>query len=252
MDLVETCAQERANKKLRYALTTNVTIFSALLNKISMGCLDAVIPEQLLSRSDINFLVTNGYGETEKDYLCLFRDVAVHLYGSAELETNAAKLLSDFHHKSGHDAINFRGVSMDHIVFVENAIKHNIFIYDIVFEDRDLIGELARRSFEMYEQALIYCAATTTFAMLMMSTHSSTDSAVLTVILLLRVLVISTVTWNLVKIGYSTFIRRVFTPWEKLCLINLTDLELELRKIENCSKNCLYLISNPSAFHLMN
>ena len=86
-----------------------------------------------------------------KDYLCLFRAVAVHLYGSAELETNAAKLFSDFLHESGHDTINFRGVSMDHLVFVENAIKHNIFIYDIDIEDGDFVGELARRSIEMYE-----------------------------------------------------------------------------------------------------
>ena len=79
------------------------------------------------------------------------RDVVIHLYGSAELETNAAKLSSDFLHESGHDAINFRGVSMDHIVLVENAIKQNIFIYDIDFEDGDFVGELARRSIGMYE-----------------------------------------------------------------------------------------------------
>ena len=150
MDLVETCAQERANTKLRYSLTTNVTIFCALLNNIPMGCLDAVIHEHLLRRSDVNCLVTNGYGETYKDYLSLFRAVAVHLYGSAELETNAAKLFSDFLHESGNDVINIRGVSMDHLVFVEKAIKHNIFIYDFDFEDGDFVGELARRIIFMY------------------------------------------------------------------------------------------------------
>ena len=151
MDLIETCAQEWANTKWRYALTTNVTIFCVLLNIIPMGPLDAVIPEQLLKRRDVNCLVTNGYGETYKDYLCLFRAVAVHLYGSAELDTNAAKLFSDFLHESGHDAINFRGMTMDHLVFVENAIEHNIFIYDSDIEDGDFVGELARRSIEMYE-----------------------------------------------------------------------------------------------------
>ena len=154
MDLIETCAQERANTKWRYALTTNAPIFCALLNNIPMGCLDAVIPEQLLRRRDVKCLVTNGYGETYKDLLCLFRAVAVHLYGSAELETNAAKLFSDFLHESGHHAINFRGVSMDHLVFVENAIKHKIFIYDIDIEDGDFVGELARRSIEMYENKI--------------------------------------------------------------------------------------------------
>ena len=80
----------------------------------------------------------------------MFIAVAVHLYGSAELETNAANFFSSFLHDSGPDGINFRGVSMDNLVFVENAIKRNIFIYDIGIEAGDFFGGLARR-FEMYE-----------------------------------------------------------------------------------------------------
>ena len=117
-----------------------------------MGCIDAVLPEQLLRRPDVNCLVSNGYGETYKDYFCLFRAIAVHLYGSSELETSASNLFSAFLHESGHDAINFRGVSIDHLVFVGNAIKHNIFIYDIDIEEGEFVGELARRSVEMYEK----------------------------------------------------------------------------------------------------
>ena len=113
-----------------------------------------VILEQLLRRQHVNCLVINGHGETYKDYLCLFRAVAVHLYGSAELETDAAKLFSDFLYDSGHDAINFRGVSMDHLVFVENAIKNNIFIYDIDIEDGDFVGDRARKSIEIYENSI--------------------------------------------------------------------------------------------------
>ena len=85
MDLVETCAQERENTNWLFALTTNVTIFCALLKNIPMRCIDAVLPEQLLRRSNINCLVSNGYGETYKDYLCMFRAIAVHLYGSSDL-----------------------------------------------------------------------------------------------------------------------------------------------------------------------
>ena len=105
----------------------------------------------MLRRRDVNCLVTNVYGESYKDCLYLFRAVAVHLHGSAELETNAAKLFSDFFHESGHDAINFRGVSIDHLMFVESAKKHNIFIYDIDIEDGDFVGKFARISIEMYE-----------------------------------------------------------------------------------------------------
>ena len=101
-----------------------------------MGCMDAVLPEQLLRRSDVNCLVSNGYSETYKDYLCMFRAIAVHLYGSYELETNVANLLRAFLCEFGDDATNFRGVSIDHLVLVENAIKHNIFIYDFDIEKR--------------------------------------------------------------------------------------------------------------------
>ena len=61
-------------------------------------------------------------------------------------------MLSAFLHEPGHDAINFRGVSLDHLVFVVNAIKHNIFIYDIDIEEGEIVGELARRSVEKYEK----------------------------------------------------------------------------------------------------
>ena len=80
MNLVETCAQERENTKWQFALSTNVTIFCALLKNIPMGCTDAVLPEQFLRRSDVNCLVSIGYGKTYKDYLCLFRAISVHLY----------------------------------------------------------------------------------------------------------------------------------------------------------------------------
>ena len=60
---------------------------------IPMECFDAVLPEQLLRRSDVNCLVSNGYGETYKYYLCLFPAIAVHLYGSLELESSESSEL---------------------------------------------------------------------------------------------------------------------------------------------------------------
>ena len=71
-------------------------------------------------------------------------------------------------------------------MFVENTIKH-IFIYDIDIEDNDFVGEIARRSIEKYENSINLLRYTTTFAMLMISTNFSNDSAVLAVILLLSV-----------------------------------------------------------------
>ena len=76
----------------------------------------------------------------------------VHLYGASELVTKAEDFSGAFLYEPEHDAIKFRGVSIDHLVFVENAKKHNILINDIDFVDGDFSGGLARRSVEMYEK----------------------------------------------------------------------------------------------------
>ena len=103
--------------------------------------------------------------------------------------------------------------------------------------------------------ALIYYATTTAFAKLMISTLYSNDSAILRVIISLSVLVISTVTSNpppRCKDKIQHVYPRLFTLYETLCSINLTNSELNMRKIKNCSKTWLYLVSNQSAFLLMN
>ena len=137
--------------KWQFALNTNVTIFCSLLRNNPKGFIDAVLPEQLLRRQYVNCLVSNGYDENYKDYLCLFRAIAVHLYGSPEFKTNAANLFNACLHEFGHSAINYRGVSIDHVVFVQKAVKRNIFSYDIDIEEAEFVGELARRV-EMYEK----------------------------------------------------------------------------------------------------
>ena len=108
----------------------------------------------LFRRPDIYCIPTNGHGKIYKGHVCLFRAVAVHLYGSAELEIKAAKLFSSFLYESGHEAINFRGVSVDPLVFVENAIKLNIFRYDSDIGDGDFIGEPARIGILMYQNSI--------------------------------------------------------------------------------------------------
>ena len=100
------------------------------------------------------------------------------MYESSELETNAANLFSAFLRESGHDAINFRGVSIDHLVFVENAIKHNIFMYDIDIEEGEFVGELARRTVEMYEKNINLLRYNNHVATRMILTHSLNDSVV--------------------------------------------------------------------------
>ena len=200
---METCAQERENTKWRFALTINVTIFCALLKSIPMRCIDAVLAEHLLRRSDVNCLVSNGYGETYKDYPCLFRAIAAHLYGSSELETNAKYLFSAFLQESGHDAINFRGVSIDHLVFVENAIKHSKFIYDIDIVDGDFLVNLGGEVLKCMRKILIFYVTTTTYAMWMILTHFLNDSVVPVAIRSFRKRENSTAILELVKIVHS-------------------------------------------------
>ena len=57
-------------------------------------------------------------------------------------------MFSAFLYEPGHNAIKFIGVSIDHLVFVENVIKHDIFIYDIDIEEGEFVRELARKSAE--------------------------------------------------------------------------------------------------------
>ena len=82
--------------------------------------------------------------------MCLFRAIAIHLFGSVDVELQAIKIFHNFVTASGCDPESFTGVSCDQIPIIEEQIKQNIFIYDFDIEDGEIIGELVRRSFERY------------------------------------------------------------------------------------------------------
>ena len=146
-------------------------------------------------------------------------------------------MFSAFLHESGHDVINFRGASIDHLVFVESAIKHNIFFYDV--------GELAK-SVEMYEEnvnALHY-----NNHIWMILTNSLNDSVAPVAIRSFRKREISTTILKRVKIEYI-FTQIVCMHWAKPYLINLTDLEFFTTMLKNYSKTWLFLTLNLSVSH---
>ena len=133
---------------------------------------------------------------------------------------------------------------MDHHSFVGNAIKHSIFIYDIDIEDGDFGGELARRSVEMYENNIILqlynnqhifqtirCPHCDTFIKRADNFHRHVKSCKQRI--------------------HHVYPKSVCTLREIL-FDNFDGFGIRYEEHKKCSKTWLYLISNHSAFHLMN
>ena len=94
--LIETCTKERQNSKWRITVITKVTVFAALLTGIPMGCTDTPLPEPLLRNPEVICLVSNGHDEPYNNNLCLFHAIALHLFGSIDIEPNATKIIHNF------------------------------------------------------------------------------------------------------------------------------------------------------------
>ena len=87
------------------------------------------------------------------DNLCLFRAVALHLFGNERLEEETSKLFNRFLNNSTNpDPSEFQGVCMDDLPSVEDIVGITNFIYDIDLIDGATVGELARRSLKKYEK----------------------------------------------------------------------------------------------------
>ena len=86
---------------------------------------------------------------------CAFRALALHLHGIQRLEEETSKLFNLFINKmDGLSADQFQGVHMNDIPFVEDLLTLNIVLYDIDIVDGNIIGELARRSVQKYENTV--------------------------------------------------------------------------------------------------
>ena len=144
------------NTKWRFYKLTNLTVFAALLKDVPMGCKKAFFPELLLKNSTINCLT---YEENTRlpynDNWCLFRALALHLHGNQRLEEETSKLFNIFINKvDGLSADQFQGVHMNDILFVEDLLTLSIVPYDIDIVNGNIIGELARRSVQKYENTV--------------------------------------------------------------------------------------------------
>ena len=156
LDVVELCTRERSNTKWKFYKLTNLTVFAALLKDVPMGCKDSVLPEPLLKNQNVNCpTYEQNTKKPYKDNLCLFRALALHLYGNERLEEETSKIFNLFLNNRGEaDPSKFQGVQMTDIPKVEEMLQLNFFPYDIDFVDGELIGELARRSIQKFEKSV--------------------------------------------------------------------------------------------------
>ena len=156
MDIVDLCTRERANTKWKLYKLTNLSVFATLLKDVPLGCKDCVLLEPLLKNQNVNCPVFEK--NTRKPYndnLCLFRAVALHLFGNERLDKDTFKFFKLFLNNCGEaDPSKFQGIHMTDIPKVEEVLQLKIFLYDIDFVDGELIGELARRSIQKCEKSV--------------------------------------------------------------------------------------------------
>ena len=144
------------NSKWRFFKLTNLTVFAASLKDVPMGCKNAVLPKPLLRNGTINCLTyEENTRQPYNDNLCLFRALALHMHGNQRLEEETSQIFDSFINKMDELSPNqFKGVHMNDIPIVEDLLALNILLYDIDIVDGNLIGELARRSVQKYENAV--------------------------------------------------------------------------------------------------
>ena len=82
----------------------------------------------------------------------MFRTIAIHLFGSVDVELKAIKIFHNLVAASGCCPDNFTGVSFDRIPIFEELIKQDVSIYDFDNEDGKIIGVLVRRGVERYDE----------------------------------------------------------------------------------------------------
>ena len=156
MDIIDLCTRERAITEWKFYKLTNVTVFAALLKDIPMGCKDTLLLEPPLRKCSVNCLTfERNTSQPYNDNLCLFRAVALHLFGNERLEEETAKIFKLILNNWGEgDPSKFQGVHMTDISKVEELLQLNNFLYDVDFVDGELFGELAQRSIQKFEKSV--------------------------------------------------------------------------------------------------
>ena len=121
-----------------------------------MGSKNAVLPEPLPKNHTINCLTfEENTRQPTNDNLCLFRPLALHLQGNQRLEEETSKLIDLFINKMyGLSVDQFQVNHMNEVPIVDDLLTLNILLYDIHIVDGNIIGELARRSMQRYDNTV--------------------------------------------------------------------------------------------------
>ena len=106
------------NKKWRFELITNVTIFAALLKKIPMGC-----PDYALRHKQVICFLYYKDSEPYKYHLRIFRALAMYMNGQHDLDSYIFRYFTEFITKSGYDPKNFRGGFVEDLPVVEKVVQ---------------------------------------------------------------------------------------------------------------------------------
>ena len=161
-DVIRACTKERANTKWMFYTLTSMTVFATLLRVDPKGPKGALLPEPPTIDHTVNCVTyKENTSRPYKDNLCLFRALVFHLHRNGGPEKVNSKIFTLFLGKiGGTNPASFQGVCMIDFPIVDDLVQVSIFLYDIDFDDEDMIGELAKRSVGRDSNAR-HCSTTT-------------------------------------------------------------------------------------------
>ena len=121
-----------------------------------MGCKDADLSKPLLKNCTTNCLTyEENTRQPYNDNLCLFLALALHSHGTQRVENEMSKLFILFLIKmDGLSPTQLQGVHMIDIPTVEYLGTLDILLYDIDIVYGNIVGELARRNVQKYENTV--------------------------------------------------------------------------------------------------
>ena len=239
--------RERVNTKWKFYKLTNLKIFAALLKDIPMGCKDTVLPEPILKNHNVNCLTfERKTSQPYNDNLCLFRAVALHLFGNERLEEETSKMfnLSQKTVKKVTSQSSRVFISMTFQKLKTCCKSISSFITLILWMENRLVSSV-EEVFKSMKKVSSFYATTITFATSTTSMHCSKLSDVLRVTHFSQRRGI----WNdillPVVIVLNIFTQRMFTNWEKHFLKSWMHSTSRIDMIKNYSRTWQYLTLNP-------